>query len=87
MKDGTRETREGWAVAPAELNGDSKSTNERGPSLVYSLRLSCRFALAALVGQEQNIFFLSVHFFSSFVPIVQQPVLEFLNNLWGLGTR
>jgi hypothetical protein len=39
-----------------ELNGDSKSTNERGPSLVGSLGLSCRYtrefcsAFAALFG-------------------------------------
>jgi hypothetical protein len=29
-------------------------------------------ALAALVGPVQNIFFLSVHYFDSFVPIAQQ---------------
>ncbi len=30
---GARETREGWLLltAETELNGDSKSTNERGP--------------------------------------------------------
>ncbi len=45
-----------------EVNGDSKSTNDRGPSLVGSLGLSCRrykrfcSALAALVGPVQNIF-------------------------------
>jgi hypothetical protein len=43
-----------------EVNGDSMSTNERGPSLVGSLGSSCwykRFlpALAALVGQVQTI--------------------------------
>jgi hypothetical protein len=32
-----------------------------------------RSALAALVGQLQNIFFLTVHYFDSFVPIAQQP--------------
>ena len=31
-----------------------------------------RSALAALVGPVQNIFFLAVHFFNSFVPIAQQ---------------
>jgi hypothetical protein len=30
-------------------------------------------ALAALVSQEQNIFFLSVHCFNFCVPIAQQP--------------
>ncbi len=35
----TRETREGWPLptVESEVNGDSKSTNERGPSLVGSL--------------------------------------------------
>jgi hypothetical protein len=35
-------------------------------------------ALAALVGAVQNIFFLTVHYFTSFVPIIQhagQPVV------------
>ncbi len=38
------ETREGWPLLTfeTEMNGDSKSTNERGPSLVGSLSLSCR---------------------------------------------
>jgi hypothetical protein len=45
------------------VNGDSKSTNERGPSLVGSLGLSCRFnrfvfSLAS-VRPVQNIFFLT----------------------------
>ncbi len=45
-----------------EVNGDSMSTNERGPSLVGSLgypastRDFC-LALAALVGRAENIFF------------------------------
>jgi hypothetical protein len=39
----TRETREGWPLltVETEVNGDLKSTNERGPSLVGSLGLSC----------------------------------------------
>jgi hypothetical protein len=38
-----RETREGWPLltVETEVNGDSKSTNERGPFLVASLGLSC----------------------------------------------
>ncbi len=50
-----RENREGWPLLTIEtgVNGDSKSTNERGPSLVGSLGLSCRyerfFVLIALV--------------------------------------
>ncbi len=55
-----------------EVNGDSKSTNVRGPSLAVSLGLSCRYksfspALAALVGPVQNIFTSSYTFFNSFV--------------------
>jgi hypothetical protein len=42
-----------------EGNGDSKSMNDRGPSLIGSLGLSCRY----------NIFFLTVHYFNAFVPI------------------
>jgi hypothetical protein len=40
-----RETREGWILptVETEVNWDSKSTNERGPSLVGSLGLSCRY--------------------------------------------
>ncbi len=39
-----RETREGWPLLTVdnEINGDSRSTNEWGPSLVGSLGLSCR---------------------------------------------
>jgi hypothetical protein len=60
-----------------EVNGDSKSTNERGPSLVISLCLSCRykrflFSLGCSSGQLQNIFFLTLHFFNFFVPIAQK---------------
>jgi hypothetical protein len=38
-----RETREGWPLVTVEIeaNGDSKSTNDRGPSLVGSLDSSC----------------------------------------------
>jgi hypothetical protein len=34
----SRETREGWSLLTieTEVNGDSKSTNEKGPSLVGS---------------------------------------------------
>jgi hypothetical protein len=41
----TRETREGWPLltVETEVNGDSKSTNKRGPSLVGSLDSSCRY--------------------------------------------
>ncbi len=62
-----------------EVNGDSKSTNKRGPSLVACL--ACRAgtidfcsALAAQGGPIQYNFFLTVHFFNSFAPIVQQAM-------------
>ncbi len=61
-----------------EVNGDSKSTNERGPSLVGSLGSSCRCkrlfpAFAALVSPVQNILFLTAHYFNLCVSIAQQP--------------
>ncbi len=77
-----RETREGCPLVTVEteLNRDSKSTNERGPSLVGSLGLSCHYkrflyALAALVGSVQNIIFLTVHYFNHFPPAGQAAVL------------
>ncbi len=41
----TRENRAGWPLltVETEVNGDSKSTNERGPSLVGSLCSSCLY--------------------------------------------
>jgi hypothetical protein len=77
----SRETREEWPLLTleAEVNGDSKSTNERGSFLGWFVR-ACRAgtkdfcsALVALVGPAQNIFFLTVHYFNSFGPIAQQP--------------
>ncbi len=40
-----RDYREGWSLltVETEVNGDSKSTIERGPSLVGSLGSSCRY--------------------------------------------
>ncbi len=62
-------------MAPAntveiEANGDSKSTNERGPSMVGSCQIRdfCS-ALAAPVGTVEKKFFPAVHYFNSFVPI------------------
>jgi hypothetical protein len=76
-----RETREGRPLltVETETNGDSKSTNELGPSLVDSSYFSCQYksfcrALAALVGPIQNTFFLTVHYFNPFVPTAQQAV-------------
>ncbi len=44
LEDLIRKTREGWPRLTVDTvaNGDSKSTNERVPSLVGSLGLSCR---------------------------------------------
>jgi hypothetical protein len=41
----SRETREGWPLLTVEtqVNGDSKSTIEKSPSLVGFLGLPCRF--------------------------------------------
>jgi hypothetical protein len=54
----------GASTTVETVNGDSQSTIERGPSLVG--RLSCRAM------PVQNKFFLTVHYFISFVPIAQQ---------------
>ncbi len=74
-----RGTREGWPLITVgtEVNGDPKNTNGRGPSLVAcwacsaSTRKLCS-ALAALLGPVQNNFYLTVHYFNSFVPNAQQ---------------
>ncbi len=60
-----------------EVNGDSKRTNERGPSLVGSLDFSCRykrllFCLGCSSRPSTKYFFLTVHYLNSFVPIAQQ---------------
>jgi hypothetical protein len=75
--------REGWPLltVETEVNGDSKSTNERGPSLVSSYRLSCLYmrffsASSAVVGQIENIIFLTIHYFNFFVSIAQQAGQE-----------
>ncbi len=59
-----------------KLNGELKEDKWKGPFLGL-LGLSCSTrdfcsALAALVGPVQNNFFLTVHYFNSFVPIGQQ---------------
>ncbi len=59
-----RDSKEGCHVMSVEtkVNGDSKSKNERSPSLVSLLGMSCRYTrdlcsvLAALVGPVLNIF-------------------------------
>ncbi len=56
-----------------EVNGDSKSTNERGPYVVgfWACRASTRdfySALSVLVIRELNIFFITVHYFKFLCP-------------------
>jgi hypothetical protein len=62
-REGQNETIGGWPLltVETEVNGDSQSTNERGPSLVVSLGFPCRYktffpALAALVGPGTKCF-------------------------------
>jgi hypothetical protein len=45
ISSNNRETREGWPLLTVEneANGDSKSTNDRGPFLVGSLALGCQY--------------------------------------------
>jgi hypothetical protein len=52
-----RETREGWPLptVETEVNGDAKSTNERGSFLVDSLGLLCRYK--RFLFPVENIFF------------------------------
>ncbi len=75
-----RETRDALPLlnVKTEANGDLWSTNDGGSSLV--VRLACHAgtrnfypALAALFSPVQNIFFLTVHYFSLCVPNAQQP--------------
>jgi hypothetical protein len=72
----SRKTREGWPLltVETEVNGDSElgSTNERGPFLIGSLGLSCRYNrflsfLGCSSRPSATYFFLAVHFFNSFV--------------------
>ncbi len=70
-----KETREGRPLptVETEVNGDSKSTNERDPSLVSSLDLSeILFCLGcSIVGPVENGVFLTVHCLIPFVLIAQ----------------
>ncbi len=67
----SRESIDGWPMltAETEVNGDSKSTQKRGSSLVGSSGLSCRYKIFLF---SLGIIFLTVHFSNSFVPIAQQ---------------
>jgi hypothetical protein len=62
-----------------KVNGDSKRTNERGPSLGWFVELvvPVQEIFVLLFGCSsrppvQNIFFLAVRYSHSFVPIAQQ---------------
>ena len=74
----SKETRKGWPVqtVETEVNGDSKSTNERGLWLVgWACRAGTRdfcSVLVALVNSVQNMCCLTVYYFNSCVPIAQQ---------------
>jgi hypothetical protein len=67
-----RVAKEGWRLLTleTEVNGNSKNTNERGPFLDWFVEIL--FCLGCCSRPEQNIFFLTVHYFNSFVPIGQQ---------------
>ncbi len=74
-----RDYRDGWpqrAAVETEVNGDSKSTNDRGPFLVsWACRACTRdfcSAFAALASPLQINFSFTVHYFNSFVPTAQQ---------------
>ncbi len=70
-----KETREGWPLltVETEVNGDSESANESGPSLVGSLVSFCQYkillpCLGCSGKPTTNNFFLTVHYFSLCVP-------------------
>jgi hypothetical protein len=62
-----------------KVNGDSKSTNESGPSLVGSLGLPCRYKrfsswLGCSSRPNSKLFFRTVHYFYSFVTIAHSKL-------------
>ncbi len=79
--DKDRETREEWPLltVETELNGDSKRTNERGPFLVCSFGLPCRYKIFLFcVGgcssrpSTKYFFFFLKYYINSFVLFAQQ---------------
>ncbi len=74
------ERRERWALltVETEANGDSKRTNERCPLgwfvgfVVPVQEIFVMPWLHDVVGPVQNIFFLTVHYFSALVPAAKQ---------------
>ncbi len=78
----TRETRKGWPLLTVETdaNGNSRSTNERGPSLVGPLGFSCRyksflFCHSYSTRPSTTFSFPYLTLFISFVPIARQAVV------------
>ncbi len=66
----------GPVTVQTEVNGDSKSTNERGPSLLHwacraDTRDFCPVLTALVVAVQKNTFFLTVDYFIPCVPIQQ----------------
>jgi hypothetical protein len=79
LKSYSERLERGWPllIVETEVNGDSKSTNERGSSLVGLLGLPCRYkrflpCLGCSSQPSTNIFSLTIHYFNSCVPIAQQ---------------
>jgi hypothetical protein len=76
----SRATREGWPllIVETEVDGiaDSRRTYERGPFLIGSLGLSCRyriflFWLGCSSRPSTKYFSLAVHYVNAFVPTAQ----------------
>ncbi len=76
--------REGWPLLTVEtgVNGDSKSTNEKGPWACCTGTGDFSSALADLDGPVQNMFFLTVHFINSFVQAAMLGCLSLIMCLW-----
>ncbi len=78
-----RDTREGWPMLNVETEANEMGTQEVHKGVRWFLPWLVRWAVVpvqeifcpaqtALFGLVQNIIFLAVHFFTSFVPIAQQ---------------
>ncbi len=74
-----RDYREGWPLLTVETEVIGTQRVQLKRVLPWVVHWACRAvtrdfcsALAVLVGPVQNIFFLTVHYFNSFVPIAQQ---------------
>jgi hypothetical protein len=86
IKAQTRETREGWPpllTVETEVNGDSRSTNERGPSLVGLLGSLCwykRFCPALVDICFSSPYTFSVHLSPSSSKLGQAVVVGHLSH-------